>query len=105
MFKLVGDDVFHLDDGVRCLIRVNPATGMKFTYALYVDGKPFELYRERQARALKTWLHTVEKTGEQFRIVLGMNEDTSNTESNTIFYWSISYISLTSPRGVQRKTP
>lgn len=70
MFKLVGDDVFELDDGVRCLIRVNPARGMKFTYALYVDGKPFEQYRERQARALITWEHC-DAEDRHYRIVLG----------------------------------
>lgn len=57
MFKLVGDDTFELDDGVPCMIRVNPASGMKFTYALYVDSKPFQLYKERQAKALKMWQH------------------------------------------------
>lgn len=95
MFKLVGDDIFNLDD-VRCIIRVcntilyycnyyvhyvcwhnsninytqvNPAPGFKFQYALYVDGKPFEQYKERQARALKTWEKML---GEKnYRIVLG----------------------------------
>lgn len=70
MFKLVGDDVFDLEDDMRCLIRVNPASGMKFTYALYVDGKPFEQYCERQARALTAWEHC-DSEERRYRIVLG----------------------------------
>lgn len=76
MFKLVGDDPFQLTDTVRCLLRVCPAPGMKFTYSLYVDGKPFEQYRDHRARALKTWEYrAVDGTGDGdegrlYRIVL-----------------------------------
>lgn len=48
---------------------MNPAPGFKFQYSLYVDGKPFEQYKERQARALKTWQKYM---GEKcYRVVLG----------------------------------
>lgn len=80
MFKLVGDDPFTLaDSGVPCVISVNPASGMKFTYALYVDGKPLQAYKERQAKAWKTWHRTV-ADGTPYRIVL--EKDTLNVFLN-----------------------
>lgn len=69
MFKLVGDDVFQLNDEVRCIIRVNPAPGFKFEYSLFVDGKSYEQYKDRQATVLKTWqLRIGEKN---YRVVMG----------------------------------
>ena len=68
MFKLVGDDVFHLES-VRCVIRVDPAPGFKYSYALFVDGKPFQQFKERQAKVLKTWEAIVDE--KHVRVVLG----------------------------------
>lgn len=68
MFKLVGEDSFPLD-GVRCIIRVDPAPGFRYTYNLFVDGKPFKQFTERQARILKAW--EVRIAGKEYRIVLG----------------------------------
>lgn len=68
MFKLVGEDSFHLD-GVRCILRVDPAPGFKYTYSLFVGGQAFEQFTERQARALKAWEITVRD--KFYRIVLG----------------------------------
>ncbi|XP_055703419.1 fas apoptotic inhibitory molecule 1 [Phlebotomus papatasi] len=67
MFKLVGEDSFHLD-GVRCILRVDPAPGFKYTYSLFVGGQAFEQFTERQARALKAWEITVRD--KFYRIVL-----------------------------------
>lgn len=68
MFKLVGDDPFQLER-TRCLLRVDPAPGFKYSYQLYVDGKPIEQYTERQAKALKSWqVKTVDD--KEFRVVL-----------------------------------
>lgn len=68
MFKLVGEDSFKLD-GVRCIIRVDPAPGFRYIYNLFVDGKPFSQFTERQARILKAWETTI---GHQdYRVVLG----------------------------------
>lgn len=69
MFKLVGDDVFQLSDDVRCILRVNPAPGFKFEYVLYVDGKSYEQYKDRQAAVLKTWQLTVGER--EYRVVMG----------------------------------
>lgn len=68
MFKLVGEDSFPLD-GVRCIIRVDPAPGFRYTYNLFVDGKPFKQFTERQARILKAW--EVRIADKEYRIVLG----------------------------------
>lgn len=68
MFKLVGEDSFQLHD-VRCIIRVEPAPGFRYTYHLFVDGKPFKQFADRQARILKAWETSV--GGMDYRIVLG----------------------------------
>lgn len=68
MFKLVGEDAFPLH-GVRCIIRVDPAPGFRYTYNLFVDGKPFKQFTERQARILKAWEANI--AGKDYRIVLG----------------------------------
>ncbi|XP_037032132.1 fas apoptotic inhibitory molecule 1 [Bradysia coprophila] len=70
MFKLVGDDVFTLDD-MKCVIRVDPLSGFKYKYSLSVDGKPFEQFKENQAKAMKTWKTVVD--GRPYRIVLEKN--------------------------------
>lgn len=68
MFKLVGEDSFPLN-GVRCIIRVDPASGFRYTYHLFVDGKPFKQFADRQAKILKAWEANI---GEKdYRIVLG----------------------------------
>lgn len=69
MFKLVGDDVFQLNDEVRCILRVNPAPGFKFEYVLYVDGKSYEQYKDRQAAVLKTWQLKIDD--KEYRVVMG----------------------------------
>lgn len=68
MFKLVGEDSFKLDE-TRCIIRVDPAPGFKYTYNLYVGGKPYDKFTERQARVLKAWEVTV--ADKLYRVVLG----------------------------------
>lgn len=68
MFKLVGEDSFPLD-GLRCIIRVEPAPGFRYTYHLFVDGNPFKQFSERQARILKAWETSI--GGKDYRIVLG----------------------------------
>lgn len=68
MFKLVGEDSFQLD-GVRCIIRVEPAPGFRYTYHLFVDGKPYRQFTERQAKILKAWEARI--ADKDYRIVLG----------------------------------
>uniref|UniRef100_A0A182N9P0 Fas apoptotic inhibitory molecule n=1 Tax=Anopheles dirus TaxID=7168 RepID=A0A182N9P0_9DIPT len=70
MFKLVGEDMFKLEDK-RCIIRVDPLPGFRYSYSLFVDGKSFEQFTESQAKALRTW---EAKLGDNFyRIVLEKN--------------------------------
>ncbi|XP_049539886.1 fas apoptotic inhibitory molecule 1 isoform X2 [Anopheles darlingi] len=70
MFKLVGEDMFKLEDK-RCIIRVDPLPGFRYSYSLFVDGKSFEQFTECQAKALKTW---ETKLGDNcYRIVLEKN--------------------------------
>ncbi|KAL1394970.1 hypothetical protein pipiens_011580 [Culex pipiens pipiens] len=70
MFKLVGEDMFRLEDK-RCIIRVDPLPGFKYSYSLYVDGKSYEQFTESQAKALKTW--EVNLGDNFYRIVLEKN--------------------------------
>lgn len=73
MFKLVGDDPFYLED-IKCVVRVDPAPGFKYKYLLFVDGKPFDQFKMRQAKALRIWEVTVNET--KYRIIL--EKDTLN---------------------------
>ncbi|XP_055312772.1 fas apoptotic inhibitory molecule 1 [Sitodiplosis mosellana] len=73
MFKLVGDDVFELDE-LRCVLRVDPAPGFKYKYSLFVDGKPLDQFKQRQAKALRIWEATINETN--YRVVL--EKDTLN---------------------------
>ncbi|XP_017019042.1 fas apoptotic inhibitory molecule 1 isoform X2 [Drosophila kikkawai] len=57
MFKLVGEDTFHIDQ-TRCIIRVDPAPGFKYEYSLYIDGKSHELYTDEMTRQYRLWLYT-----------------------------------------------
>ncbi|XP_020800210.1 fas apoptotic inhibitory molecule 1 isoform X1 [Drosophila serrata] len=61
MFKLVGEDTFHIDQ-TRCIIRVDPAPGFKYEYSLYIDGKSHELYTDEMTRQYRLWLYTGEAT-------------------------------------------
>ncbi|XP_055600178.1 fas apoptotic inhibitory molecule 1 [Uranotaenia lowii] len=70
MFKLVGEDMFKLEDK-RCIIRVDPLPGFKYSYSLFVDGKSYEQFTESQAKALKTW--EVNLGDNFYRIVLEKN--------------------------------
>uniref|UniRef100_A0A336MHE8 CSON014808 protein n=1 Tax=Culicoides sonorensis TaxID=179676 RepID=A0A336MHE8_CULSO len=78
MFKLVGEDVFYVDEGKRCIIRVDPLPGFKYNYLLFVDGKSYEQYTESLSKALKTWEITL--NGKSYRIVL--EKDTLNVYLN-----------------------
>ncbi|XP_055630258.1 fas apoptotic inhibitory molecule 1 isoform X2 [Toxorhynchites rutilus septentrionalis] len=70
MFKLVGEDMFRLEDK-RCIIRVDPLPGFKYSYTLFVDGESYEQFSESQAKALKTW--EVNLGDNFYRIVLEKN--------------------------------
>lgn len=67
MFKLVGDDVFYLEN-LKCVLRVDPAPGFKYKYLLFIDGKPFDQYKMRQAKGHRVWDVMVNET--KYRIVL-----------------------------------
>lgn len=50
-------------------LQVNPASGLKFHYSLIVDDIPFEQFKQRQSKALRTWEQQInDKT---YRVVLG----------------------------------
>lgn len=79
MFKLVGDDIFSLE-GLRCVLRVDPAPGFKYKYSLIVDGKPFEQFKDSQAKAHRMWEATVNE--KKYRILL--EKETLNIFMNGI---------------------
>lgn len=76
MFKLVGEDTFHIDQ-TRCIIRVDPAPGFKYEYSLYIDGKSHELYTEEMTRQYRLWLYTGDsaeaEAPQEYRIMLKLD--------------------------------
>lgn len=78
MFKLVGEDIFFLEEGKRCIIRVDPLPGFKYKYLLFVDGKPYEQYTESLSKALKIW--EISLNDQSYRVVL--EKDTLNVYLN-----------------------
>jgi len=76
MFKLVGEDTFHIDQ-TRCIIRVDPAPGFKYEYSLYIDGKSHEQYTEDMTRQYRLWLYTCDSAAEpppqEYRIMLKLD--------------------------------
>lgn len=51
------------------MFKVDPLPGFKYKYSLLVDGKPYEQFKENQAKAMKTWETVVNSNS--YRIVLG----------------------------------
>lgn len=54
---------------IICISKVDPLSGFKYKYSLLVDGKPYEQFKENQAKAMKTWETVVNSSA--YRIVLG----------------------------------
>lgn len=70
MFKLVGDEFFHLGkQRAKCVLRVDPLPHFAFSYSLYVDGKPLEKFTEKQSKSIRSWAVIAE--GKRYRIVFG----------------------------------
>lgn len=75
MFKLVGEDTFHIDQ-TRCIIRVDPAPGFKYEYSLYIDGKSHDQYTEDMTRQYRLWLYTDDAAADapqEYRIMLKLD--------------------------------
>lgn len=53
-------------------IKVDPAPGFKYKYSLFVDGKPLDQFKQRQAKALRIWETTINET--YYRVVLGRKQ-------------------------------
>lgn len=69
MFRLVGDEVFEIDN-VQCTIKVEPDGLFMYTYNLLVDGKSLEDFCEHVSKIRSTWMVTT-ADGVQHRIILG----------------------------------
>lgn len=69
MFRLVGDEIFDIDN-VQCTIKVEPDGLFMYTYSLLVDGKSLEDFCEHVSRTRCTWLMTT-ADGVKYRISLG----------------------------------
>ncbi|KAK1122141.1 hypothetical protein K0M31_009369 [Melipona bicolor] len=67
MFHLVGDEIFSFNDN-RFVIRINPIPGLKYSYSLWVNGKPYKNFVRSQSKILDSWLANV--GNEEYRIVL-----------------------------------
>jgi len=69
MFRLVGDEVFEIDN-IQCTIKVEPDGLFMYTYDLLVDGKTLEDFCEYISKNRSTWLITADD-GVENRIILG----------------------------------
>ncbi|XP_011342132.1 fas apoptotic inhibitory molecule 1 isoform X2 [Ooceraea biroi] len=67
MFRLVGDEIFTFNN-TKFVIRVDPMPGLKYSYALWVNGKSYKQFVQSQSKILETWLAKV--GDEEYRIVL-----------------------------------
>ena len=74
MFKLVGTEQFEIksDTGdifAKCEIFINACTGFTYEYILYVNGKQFKTFREKQSKIMRAW--HFELNEKKWRVVLG----------------------------------
>ncbi|KOX69219.1 Fas apoptotic inhibitory molecule 1, partial [Melipona quadrifasciata] len=67
MFHLVGDEIFFFNDN-RFVIRIDPIAGLKYSYSLWVNGKPYKNFVRSQSKILDSWLANV--GNEEYRVVL-----------------------------------
>lgn len=86
MFKLVGNEPFqikglHGDTFAKCEIVINACSGFTYEYVLYVNGKQFKTFRDKQSRIMRTWHFDMQ--GKEWRIVLGKCLLTSSASSLT----------------------
>ena len=58
------------DTFARCEIVINACSGFTYEYILYVNGKQFKTFREKQSRIMRTW--HFEMNGKEYRVVLGI---------------------------------
>lgn len=91
MFKLVGSEPFEIKnpDGdqvlAKCEIVINACLGFTYEYILYVNGKQFKTFREKQSKIMRSWHFNLNNNNDddgggdndtkeknQFRVVLGM---------------------------------
>lgn len=75
MFKLVGNESFEIknengDTFAKCEIAINACSGFTYEYILYVNGKQFKTFRDKQSKIMRTWHQEI--GGKEWRIVLGM---------------------------------
>jgi len=70
MFKLVGSEVFFLQDGqAKFEILIGAANGFAYEYTLLVNGKQLTKFKEKQTKIMKTWMFQIDD--QPFRVVLG----------------------------------
>ncbi|XP_066588791.1 fas apoptotic inhibitory molecule 1 [Prorops nasuta] len=67
MFRLVGDEIFMIKD-IKCIIRVDPIPGLRYSYTLWVNGKSYTNFVRSQSKILDTWLAKI--GDKEYRIVL-----------------------------------
>ncbi|CAK9812780.1 Fas apoptotic inhibitory molecule 1 [Anthophora plagiata] len=67
MFHLVGDEVFTFNDN-KFTIRIDPISGLKYSYTLWVNGKSYKNFVQAQSKILATWLANV--GNDEYRIIL-----------------------------------
>ncbi|XP_027196759.2 fas apoptotic inhibitory molecule 1 [Dermatophagoides pteronyssinus] len=88
MFKLVGSEPFEIKNPdnnneivAKCEIIINACLGFTYEYILYVNGKQFKTFREKQSKIMRAWHFDLKndddngndddtKEKKQFRVVL-----------------------------------
>lgn len=61
MFKLVGSEPFEIKNPdsdevyAKCEIVINACLGFTYEYILYVNGKQFKTFREKQSKIMRAW--------------------------------------------------
>ena len=74
MFKLVGTEEFEIkgQDGsvfAKCEVLINACAGFTYEYILYVNGKQFKTFREKQSKIMHSWHFQL--NDKEWRIILG----------------------------------
>lgn len=75
MFKLVGSEQFQIkgQNGevfAKCEIVINACSGFTYEYILFVNGKQFKTFWEKQTRIMRNWHFQMNNL--EWRVVLGV---------------------------------
>lgn len=93
MFKLVGTEEFEIkgQDGsvfAKCEVLINACAGFTYEYILYVNGKQFKTFREKQSKIMHSWHFQL--NDKEWRIILG-NYNMTGFFFKFCYIWTVSF--------------